>query len=286
MAFTEELLLPSRGIIYRLQNFDGTVKVKPFTTKAYKDLLAANASETGLRQFIDSCLVDCPVKAKDMNQEDLLAALFKARVMTLGNTLKMQVRCPECKHVEDLEWDLNSIEINYLYVDKYPIPVTLPNGKEIKVRFPTGADVNRARQEADRRAGIFKKQASDFLQIYTTVALLDIDGKDIVEKADWYEGLNPHDAIYIDEVFSEMNSSFGVKMTREAHCSVCDKLFTTYIDIGSDFFRPDRNVHLGITSKKGNLAGTSEESNLPSEASEDIVHGEWCDVLFRIHQCS
>ena len=124
MAFTEELLLPSRGIIYRLQNFDGTVKVKPFTTKAYKDLLAANASETGLRQFIDSCLVDCPVKAKDMNQEDLLAALFKARVMTLGNTLKMQVRCPECKHVEDLEWDLNSIEINYLYVDKYPIPVT------------------------------------------------------------------------------------------------------------------------------------------------------------------
>ena len=71
-----------------------------------------------------------------------------------------------------------------------------------------------------------------------------------------------------------MNSSFGVKMTREAHCSVCDKLFTTYIDIGSDFFRPDRNVHLGITSKKGNLAGASEEPNLPIEASEDIVHGE------------
>jgi len=275
MAFTEDLLLPSRGIIYRIPDFDGTVKVRPFTTKAYKDLLAANASETGLRQFIDSCLVDCPVKAKDMNQEDLLAALFKARVMTLGNMLKMQVKCPECKHTEDIEWDLNSIEINYLYADKYPIPVTLPNGQEIKVRFPTGADVNKAKQEADRRAGIFKKQASDFLQVYTTVALIDFEGKDIVEKADWYENLNPHDAIYIDEVFSEMNSSFGVKMTREAHCSMCDKLFMTYIDIGSDFFRPDRNVSLGITSKKGNLAGNAKEPDISIEAVENIDQWKW-----------
>lgn len=273
MAFTEDLLLPSRGILYRLPNFDGVVKVKPFTTKAYKDLLASNASETGIRQFIDSCLVDCPIKAKDMNQEDALAALFKARVMTLGNLLKMQVRCPECKHIEDLEWDLNTIDINYLYVDKYPIPITLPKcGKEIKVRFPTGADVAKAKQEADRRAGIFKKQSSDFIQVYTTVALLDIEGKDIVEKADWYENLNPHDAIYIDEVFAEMHDAFGVTMTREVHCSMCDKLFTTYIDIGSDFFRPDRNVSLGITSKKGNLAGDAKEPDISSEASEDIVH--------------
>lgn len=272
MAFTEDLMLPSRGVIYRLHDFDGTVRVRPFTTKAYKELLSANASETGLRQFIDSCLVDCPIKAKDMNQEDLLAILFKARVMTLGNTLKMQVRCPECKHTEELEWDLNSIDINYLYVDKYPIPITLPNGQEIKVRFPTGADLSKAKQEADRRAGMFKKQQSDFLQVYTTVALLDVDCKDIVEKADWYENLNPHDAIYIDEIFTEMASAFGVKMTRETHCSVCDKLFTTYIDIGSDFFRPDRNVTLGITSKKGNLAGTTKEPDISLEAPEDIVY--------------
>lgn len=263
MSFSEELLLPSRGIIYRRSDFDGNVKVKPFTTKAYKSLLASNASDSGLKQFIDTCLEDCPVKAKDMNQEDLLAILFKARTMTLGNTLKMQVKCPECKHIEDLEWDLNSIEINYLFTENYPIVVTLPSGKEIRVRFPTGADINKAKQEADRRAGIFKKQASDFIHIYTTVSLIDVDNMDIVEKADWYENLSPHDAIYIDEIFSEMNDAFGVKMTREVHCSVCDKLFTTYIDISSDFFRPDRHISLGITSKAGNLAGTIEEPSIP-----------------------
>lgn len=263
MSFSEELLLPSRGIIYRKSDFNGTVKVKPFTTKAYKALLASNASESGLRQFIDTCLDDCPIKAKDMNQEDLLAILFKARTITLGNTLKMQVKCPECKHVEDVEWDLNTIDINYLYAEKYPIDITLPSGKEIKVRFPTGADVSKAKQEADRRAGIFKKQASDFLQVYTIVSLIDIDNMDIIEKADWYESLSPHDAIYIDEVFAEMSGVFGVKMTREVHCSMCDKLFTTYIDISSDFFRPDGHVSLGLTSKAGNLAGTTEKPGVP-----------------------
>lgn len=263
MSFTEDLTLPSRGIVYQIPDFDGTVKVKPFTTKAYKDLLTANASETGLKQFIDSCLVDCPVKAKNMNQNDLLAILFKTRIMTLGNMLKTQVRCPDCGHVDDVEWDLEKIHVNYLYAENYPVKVTLPRcNKEIKVRFSTGADIIKAKQEADRRAAKFKKQTSEFLQIYTIASLIDVDGKDIIEKAEWYETLCPQDAIYLDEVISEMNDVFGVKMTREEHCSVCDRVFTTYIDIGSDFFRPYANVSLGITSKAGDLGGANEEPNI------------------------
>lgn len=263
MAYTEQLLLPSRGIVYQLPDFDGNVNVKPFTTKAYKDLLTSNASEAGIKQFIDSCLVDCPVKAKAMNQNDMMAILFKARVMTLGNMLKTRVKCPECGHEEDSSWDLNKVEVNYLYADNYPVTVTLPNsGKVVKVRFPTGTDVTKAKQEADRRAAAFKKQASEFVQIYTTVALLDVDNKDIVEKAEWYEHLAPQDAIYLDEVFIEMNDAFGVKLMREEHCSACDKVFNTYIDIGGDFFRPYANVSLGITSKTGNLSGTTEKPDI------------------------
>ena len=33
MAYTENILLPSRGVIYQNANFDGNVAVKPFTTK-------------------------------------------------------------------------------------------------------------------------------------------------------------------------------------------------------------------------------------------------------------
>lgn len=262
MAFTEELLLPSRGIIYGDSSFDGVVNVKAFTTKAYKSLLAGNASENALKQFIDDCLVDCPIKAKNMNQNDLLAVLFKTRAMTLGSKLKTQIKCPECGKVETLEWDLSNLEIKYLCTEKYPISVTLPSGNEIKVRFPTGADVTKARQMADKRSAMFNKPASEFLQTYSTVSLIDLGNKDIVEKAEWYEELNPCDAIYIDEVFAEMSNTFGVSMTREEHCSACDKVFTTYIDIGSDFFRPYANIRTGITCQTGNLDGIAEKSNM------------------------
>jgi hypothetical protein len=163
---------------------------------------------------------------------------------------------------DNVEFDLNSVEINYLSVEKYPIPVTLPNGQEIKMRFPTGADVNRAKQEASRRANIFKRPESDFTEIYTTVSIIDVDGKDIVEKADWYESLNPQDAIFIDEALKEMIHSFGVKLIRETHCSSCDNLYSCIIDIASDFFRPSRQISLGITSQKGNLGGPSDKPDV------------------------
>ena len=256
MAYTEELLLPSCGIIYSDTNFDGIVKVKPFTTKAYKDLLTGNASETALKQFIDSCLVDCPIKAKNMNQNDLLACLFKVRAITLGNKLRTQIKCPNCGKVDDIEWDLTNIDVNYLFADEYPLKVSLPIcGKDIKVRFATGYDIANAKAEADRRAAKFKKDPKDFMQVYTIVSMLDVDGKDLIEKAEWYEDLNPCDAIYIDEVISEMSNTFGVKMTRDEKCSMCDHTFETVIDIGSDFFRPYSVKSLGIASKKGNLAG-------------------------------
>lgn len=262
MAFTEDLLLPSMGIVYQRKDFDGTVHIKPFTTKAYKDLLTGNASETALTQFVDTCLVDCPIKAKNMNYQDVLACLFKIRAMTLGNILTTQVRCPECKTVEDVNWDLNDTEISYLQVDEYPIPVTLPSGQNIKVRFPTGADTTKAKQAAEKRASTFKKHTEDFVGLFTIVSLLDVDNMDLIEKADWYEGISPRDAVYINEVFSEMSHIFEVKMNREAKCSVCDKMFTTYIDIWTDFFRPDSGISLGVRSKIGNLAGPVKKPDI------------------------
>lgn len=263
MAFTEDLLLPSRGIVYQLPEFDGVVKVKPFTTKAYKDLLTSNASEAGLKQFVDTCLVDCPIKAKNMNQHDFLAVLFKIRAITLGNLFKTQTTCPECGHVEDIERDLNEIEVNYLYADAYPVSVKLPkSGVDIKVRLSTGADVARAKQEADRRAGIFNRPASDFLTTYTIVSLLDVGSKDIVEKAEWFETLSPQDAIFINNVLAKLTDAFGVKLLLEDKCSACDKVYKSSIDIWGDFFRPDADVSLGITSKAGNLAGPIEKPDI------------------------
>jgi hypothetical protein len=263
MSFSEELLLPSMGIIYQRKDFDGIVKVKQFTTKNYKDLLTGNASTAALTAFVSGCIEDCPVKVKDMNQNDVLAILFKTRAMTLGNILKTQVKCPSCKHVEDVNWDLNNVEINYLGVEQYPIPVILPvSNKEIKVRFPTGADAAKAKNVAEKRSSKFNRDSDELQKIYTIVSLIDVDNMDLIEKSDWYDTLPPQDAIYINEVFNEMSDVFGVKLTRETVCSSCDYSFNTYIDIGSDFFRPYNNVNLGITSKTGDLRGPIKKSDI------------------------
>lgn len=267
MAFTEELLLPSRGIIYRIQNFNGVVNVKPFTTKLYKDLLASNASNVGLQQFIEGCLVDCPVKAKDMNQEDLLAILIKTRIMTLGNNLKMQNTCPHCGSSSEAEFDLDHVEINYLHADNYPVQLTLPSGQEIRIRIRTGADSRKAEQAAERRAKIFNTSADLYMPIYNTVALLDVDGKDIVEKAEWYENLNPIDSTYIDAAISEINDAFGVKMSCSVDCEKCDKEYFTYINIGNDFFRPHRNIVGSVTGKTGYLSGADKKSDTTKQES-------------------
>lgn len=263
MAFTEDLLLPSRGIIYEISDFDGVVKVKPFTTKSYKDLLAGNASENAIRQFIDSCLVDCPIKAKNMNQNDLMAVLFKTRALTLGNMLKMQISCPRCHKITEVEWDLNEVTVNYLSAEEYPIKVTLPDsGKEIKVRFPTGATTAKAKIEAERRSSKFNKPVSEYLNIFNLVSILDVESKDLVEKSEWYENLSPRDAIYIDAVISEMGDIFGVEMFRDETCLDCGKTFTSVIDLSADFFRPYSVKRLGLKGKAGNLAGIIKESSV------------------------
>lgn len=271
MAFTEDLLLPSRGIIYLLPSFDGYVKVKPFTTKAYKSLLAGNANDNAIRQFADTCLVDCPVKAKDMCDEDLLAILFKSRIMTLGNTLKTEVRCPRCNKLQDVNWDLSELDVNYLFADEYPIKLTLPaSNTVIKLRYPTGADTRKAKIEAEKRASKFNMQTNEFTNTFLTVSTIDVEYKDIVEKAEWYEALNPQDSIYIDEAISTMKDLFGIQLTKEIKCTNCDREFSTIIDLSSDFFRTSRPVITSLTSKTGNMASAFAKPNVSEQKHEDI----------------
>lgn len=266
MAFTEELLLPSCGIIYQLPDFNGKVNVKPFTTKNYKDLLTGNASETALCQFVDNCLVDCPIKAKNMHQNDVLAVMLKTRVMTLGNTVKPKITCPECNCKEGFEIDLNSLNVNYLCVEKYPFELILPKSNQrIGLRFRTGADLILARQEAERRSKKFNIPESELLPIYALVSSLDVNSEDIIGKSEWYEELDPLDSLYIDQALTELSDVFGVEFTQKKECPKCGNEIDMKVDLGTDFFRPYGHVALGITSKAGNLAGHIKESNISSE---------------------
>lgn len=260
MSVIETITLPSRGIIY--DNCPEEVQVQPFVTKAYKDLLASNGSDEGMNNFIDSCLVNCPVKAKDLHAQDRLAILFKMRSITLGDNLQTQVRCTQCNNIETINWSLSETEVDYLYADEYPIPVHLPeSGKDIKIRFITDSILNTADREAKKRASLFNKPVDEFKALFRAVSPISVDGMDIVDRANWYSNLHPRDAIYLDQVFSSVSDVFGLRLEKAFSCSKCGKHFITMLDSTYDFFRADKfEFKASIRSSKGTLGSYNPES--------------------------
>lgn len=249
----ESIILPSLGYPYKGALEGTSVYVKPITTRVYKDFLVNNSDE-GVLNLIDSCLVDCPLKAEDFCYQDELAIYLKIRCISLGNDLKVSSVCPNCKKTLVHTWDLMDLECTYLGVNEYPFKFTLPDSnKELKMLIPTSKSQRIAREEAQKRATNYNMDISEFLPIYSTVSLLQVpDVMDIVDKADWYNGLSLKDAVYIDQV-AEQLQDFGISIFKEAECTSCKKKFRVPLTINTDFFRPSIGSIPGIKTKTGTL---------------------------------
>lgn len=249
----ESIILPSLGYPYK-GILDGTsVCVKPITTRVYKDFLINNSDE-GILNLIDSCLVDCPLKAEDLCFQDELAVYLKIRCISLGSDLQVSSTCPNCKTQINQTWDLMGLECTYLGLDEYPYKFILPDSKkEIKMYIPSSKSQRIAKEEAQKRATRYNKKVSDFLPTFSTVSILQVpDVMDIVDKADWYEGLSLHDAVYIDQVADQLQN-FGIVVSKEVECDSCKRKFRVPLSITPEFFRPRIGDIPGIKTKAGTL---------------------------------
>ena len=133
----EALILPSQGFPYKGKLEGTTVMVRPLTTKVYKDFLISGGEE-GITNLVDACLVDCPLKAEDLVYQDELAIYLKIRSMSLGSNIPVYSVCPGCGEKNVDTWDLMKLECSYLYMDEYPLPVTLPDcKKKVEIKIPT-----------------------------------------------------------------------------------------------------------------------------------------------------
>ena len=249
----ESLILPSQGFPYK-GKLDGTsVMVKPLTTRVYKDFLVSGGEE-GVTNLVDSCLVDCPLKAEELVYQDELAIYLKIRSISLGSQIPVYSVCPSCGEKNITTWDLMSLECSYLFVDDYPLKVTLPDSKKrIEVMIPTARSQRLSREAAQKRATQFDKKISDFLPTFQTASILQVDGVgDIVQRADWYTELSLKDAVYIDQVLAKIQD-FGIHTTREEECKSCKRKYTVPLQVTSDFFRPAIGNIEGFKTAKGTL---------------------------------
>lgn len=249
----ESLILPSQGYPYKGKLEGTSVLVSPLTTKIYKDFLVSG-NEEGVTNLVESCLVDCPLRAEELVYQDELAVYLKIRSMSLGSQIPVYSVCPKCSERNVDNWDLMKLECSYLSMDEYPLKVVLPDcKKKIEVSLPTTKLQRIAKEEAQKRASNFDKKISDFLPSFQVAVLIHVDGLgDIVEKADWYNELSLRDAVYIDQVLAKFQD-FGINTIRETECKSCKRKYTVPLQVTSDFFRPSIGDVEGIKTTTGTL---------------------------------
>ncbi len=257
----ESLILPSQGFPYNNRLEGSSVKLQPLTTRAYKDFIISN-DEEGVLNLVDSCLVDCPLKAEEFVYADVLAMYLKIRSMTLGTNITLFSVCPHCKLRNKIEWDLMSMPCKYLSVDEYPIPITLPDsGKTIGLCLPTYKNNQVAKEEAQKRASRYNKPITDFLSSFNTVVNLQVSGVgDLVSKAEWYENLPLRDVIYIDQA-SLIIQDFGLITSKDTVCTGCKKEYRTPFNITQEFFRPSLGDISGFSTSQGTLQEGPSDSD-------------------------
>lgn len=250
---SESIMLPSMGIPYN--KLEGSsLKVKPITTKIYKDFLVNNEDD-GIINMLNECMVDSPISADELVYADQLALLFKIRSMSLGSEVKIRVHCPFCNNDVNVVWDLMLSDCDYLSASSYPFEIELPESKtRIKVLLSNSKMRRLAKEEAKKRAEKFSKKVSDFLPQLSVCSQLQVpECSDIIEKLQWYESLSLMDSIYIDSVIENVQN-FGISTQQTLKCTECEKDLNVSLMIDQNFFRPHIDLPPVFKTTKGKLA--------------------------------
>lgn len=256
-VLNEEVFLPSKGIIYPKEyNVPESVVVCPFKTRDLKGLFGSNSS-SAINSLIRNCIVgEFNLDIKDMHVEDRTALFTRIRAITLGSTYKTTRECSNCKKAFDIEWDLNSIECDYLDLDEYPIPVELPYcKKEIYVGIVLPEELKQAQELIDKRKQAFSDLDSEselmFYYIASTIKIIDGVRPALQTKIEFLNDCHPEDYGYLQSVDKLL--TFGIKTDKEVKCPFCNTTFIAQFSPLEQFFRSSHGLPAGIKVQKGIL---------------------------------
>ena len=141
-TITEDVHLPSNGLVYKNVRVNPDFKLRSMTTQEEMVRLApTNRPYKSICDIIDACVVgEGPgISSYDMCLGDYHYLLNKLRIVTYGNDYKMTSLCPLCNHLNNEALDLESLKM--LQFDEKLIDnleVTLPvTSKIVKLKLQT-----------------------------------------------------------------------------------------------------------------------------------------------------
>jgi hypothetical protein len=234
---TEEVELPSKGLIYSKDNplSSGKVEMKYMTARE-EDILSNQSyiqKGTVLDKLLDSLIIDKNINADDLIVGDKNALLIASRILGYGKDYEVKIKGEshtiDCSTLENKEFDESKFEAG-----KNEFSYTLPSTDNvITYKLITGHDEKAINREI---AGLkrLQKDASPELSTRLKHIILSVDGKE--EKKDIRD--------FVDNYFLARDSRAfrdHIKNTQpDVNLSyILDNGEEAEVPIGLNFFWPD-----------------------------------------------
>lgn len=243
--FTQELLLPSKGLL-NPEIPEGIVTQRCMMVTDQKFLSGSSQSAgSAIHQLIQRTITAPEgFDVSNLTTYDTLYLLFNLRVLSYGKDYTFRTRCPECGKKIDVSIDLSEIPVEYIS-DNYKegLVVELPHsGDIVYTKVLTNALNDSITKEIERRSRRSSEDESAYvLRISRAIEKVVLkDNTEITHSVDierYVSSLTDLDASAI--IAARDSIAYGITPTVEYICPNCREDIDVNIHFSSEFFRPN-----------------------------------------------
>lgn len=212
-----------------------TCKFRPFVVREEKILLMAlqtkdiNGINNAMRNVILACTNDT-LDTKKLCSADAEYAFLQIRAKSIGEEVKPQVACSNCKTTTPVKIKLDDINVKNANKPKIDETIKLSDNLALVMRYPSIHDFDYSKNEVEIAFELAKKCIESVVLDDQVHSISDIDPKNM---SDFVDNLLPDQFARIMEfIQSTPELRYSFKFT----CPSCKHTVNTELSSVSDFF--------------------------------------------------
>ena len=239
----ETFTLPSKRQIYE-KPINPEITLRSMNTMdELKRLSHSDLPYKNMCDMIDDCIVGKKeISTYDMCLGDYQFLLHKLRIVTYGTDYKIVVTCPNCRQVQEkdfnleelqiLEWDESVRELFNLHLPK--------SDKDIVLKFQTPRMLDNIVKKKKELLAKNKEMLDPtfVLTVMNCIDLVDGDKLNFVELERFVQNLPMADTNLILQRADTINQKVGIDTIVGNHCDQCGYDYLSTFRITTEFFRP------------------------------------------------
>jgi len=241
--FQEEVALPSGGLLYESKT--EKVTIKPITAREEDFLTNPTLIKSG--KAFDMLIDKCVINWNGLTHQDLLAgdktAIYMAiRILSYGPKYKVDVMCPSCNEINNLNLDLRSFGAKSFgnapkTEGKNVFLFETEAGYEIEFKLLKAIDLDNINNLGKKK----KRRNTSYIEDVLLAAIISLKANNItiVDRLELKTIISrmPHSEYapflsYIEKIKPDID------MNKELECEHCSEIIKTNVPITAEFFWP------------------------------------------------